>query len=39
MEIQPDTLFKNFLEVSYQFKSKWKVDSAIKALQGWRKGF
>ncbi|WP_432671209.1 nucleoside hydrolase [Flavobacterium sp. SM2513] len=34
LEIQPDTPFKNFLEVSYQFKSKRKVDYAVKALQG-----
>ncbi|MBP4142501.1 nucleoside hydrolase [Flavobacterium sp. P4023] len=34
LEIQPTTPYKNFLEVSYQFKSKKKVDYAIRALQG-----
>lgn len=34
LEIQPNIPFKNFLEVSYQFKSKRKVDYAVKALQG-----
>jgi pyrimidine-specific ribonucleoside hydrolase len=32
--VQPDKPFKNFLEVSYTFKSKKKVDYAIRALQG-----
>ncbi len=34
LEIQPGLLFKNFLEVSYQFKSKKKVRYARRALQG-----
>ncbi len=32
--IQPDKPFKNFLEVSYEFKSKKKVKYARRALQG-----
>jgi len=32
--IQPDKQFKNFLEVSYAFKTKKKVKYARKALQG-----
>lgn len=34
LEIQPDKPFKNFLEVSYKFKTKKKVKYARKALQG-----
>ena len=34
LEIQPNTPYKNFLEVSYKFKTKKKVDYAIQALQG-----
>ncbi|MFH4966399.1 nucleoside hydrolase [Gaetbulibacter sp. M235] len=34
VEIQPDKLFKNFLEVSYEFKTKKKVKYARRALQG-----
>jgi inosine-uridine nucleoside N-ribohydrolase len=34
LEIQPDKPFKNFLEVSYSFKSKKKVKYARKALHG-----
>lgn len=34
LEIQPDIPFKNFLEVSYQFKTKKKVKYARRALQG-----
>ena len=34
LEVQPDTPYKNFLEVSYKFKTKKKVDYAIQALQG-----
>lgn len=34
LEIQPDKPFKNFLEVSYTFKSKKKVKYARKALHG-----
>ena len=34
LEIQPNTPYKNFLEVSYQFKSNKKVKYAIKALHG-----
>lgn len=34
LEIQPDKPFKNFLEVSYKFKSKKKVKYARRALQG-----
>ncbi|RTY88617.1 nucleoside hydrolase [Flavobacterium sp. RSP15] len=34
LEIQPDKPFKNFLEVSYKFKSKKKVKYARKALHG-----
>jgi len=32
--IQPDKPYKNFLEVSYKFKTKKKVKYAIRALQG-----
>lgn len=32
--VQPAVPFKNFLEVSYKYKSKRKVDYAIRALQG-----
>ena len=32
--VQPNTPYKNFLEVSYKFKTKKKVDYAIRALQG-----
>jgi hypothetical protein len=31
--VQPTVPYKNFLEVSYKFKTK-KVDYAIRALQG-----
>jgi pyrimidine-specific ribonucleoside hydrolase len=34
LEIQPDKPFKNFLEVSYKFKTKKKVKYARRALQG-----
>lgn len=34
LTIQPDKPFKNFLEVSYKFKSKKKVKYARRALQG-----
>lgn len=34
LTIQPDKPFKNFLEVSYKFKTKKKVKYARKALQG-----
>jgi len=34
LEIQPDKPFKNFLEVSYNFKTKKKVKYARRALQG-----
>nr|WP_315166334.1 nucleoside hydrolase [uncultured Flavobacterium sp.] len=34
LEIQPDKPFKNFLEVSYEFKTKKKVKYARRALQG-----
>lgn len=34
LAIQPDKPFKNFLEVSYKFKSKKKVKYARRALQG-----
>lgn len=34
LEIQPNTPYKNFLEVSYQFKTKKKVKYARKALHG-----
>ncbi len=33
-KIQPNKLFKNYLEVSYSFKTKKKVKYARKALQG-----
>jgi pyrimidine-specific ribonucleoside hydrolase len=32
--VQPTVPYKNFLEVSYKFKTKKKVDYAIRALQG-----
>lgn len=34
LQIQPDKPFKNFLEVSYKFKTKKKVKYARRALQG-----
>lgn len=34
LEIQPDKPYKNFLEVSYKFKTKKKVKYARRALQG-----
>ena len=34
LEVQPNTPYKNFLEVSYKYKTKRKVDYAIRALQG-----
>ncbi|MCL6462836.1 MAG: nucleoside hydrolase [Flavobacterium micromati] len=34
LAIQPDKPYKNFLEVSYKFKTKKKVKYAIRALQG-----
>lgn len=34
IKVQPSVPFKNFLEVSYSYKSKKKVDYAIRALQG-----
>lgn len=34
LTVQPAVRFKNFLEVSYDYKSKRKVDYAIRALQG-----
>ena len=34
LEVQPKVPFKNFLEVSYKYKTKKKVDYAIRALQG-----
>jgi inosine-uridine nucleoside N-ribohydrolase len=34
LTVQPAVRFKNFLEVSYKYKSKKKVDYAIRALQG-----
>jgi len=34
LEVQPTVPFKNFLEVSYKYKTKKKVDYAIRALQG-----
>ena len=34
IKVQPTLPFKNFLEVSYKYKSKKKVDYAIRALQG-----
>lgn len=34
LEIQPNKPFKNFLEVSYEFKTKKKVKYARRALQG-----
>ena len=34
LQVQPNVTYKNFLEVSYDYKSKKKVDYAIRALQG-----
>ncbi|NRS90534.1 pyrimidine-specific ribonucleoside hydrolase [Flavobacterium sp. 7E] len=34
LEVQPTVPYKNFLEVSYKYKTKKKVDYAIRALQG-----
>ncbi|NRT17130.1 pyrimidine-specific ribonucleoside hydrolase [Flavobacterium sp. 28A] len=34
LEVQPAVPYKNFLEVSYKYKTKKKVDYAIRALQG-----
>jgi pyrimidine-specific ribonucleoside hydrolase len=34
LQVQPNVPYKNFLEVSYKFKTKRKVDYAIKALPG-----
>jgi pyrimidine-specific ribonucleoside hydrolase len=35
--VQPTVPYKKFLEVSYKFKTKKKVDYAIRALQGLKK--
>ncbi len=34
LTVQPNVPFKNFLEVSYKYKTKKKVDYAVRALQG-----